>query len=43
MNSYEYVWEKPGTYEVVFVGTNTDYMSATSEIKTVTVNIIEKF
>ena len=43
MHTYEYVWEKPGTYEVVFVGTNSDYLSATSEIKTITVNIIDKF
>lgn len=43
MHTYEYVWEKPGTYEVVFVGSNTDYISSTSEIKTLTVNIIDKF
>ena len=43
MHTYEYVWEKPGTYEVVFVGTNSDYLSATSEIKTMTLNIIDKF
>ena len=43
MHTYEYVWEKPGTYEVVFVGTNSDYLSATSEIKTITLNIIDKF
>ena len=43
MTTYEYIWNEPGTYEVVFVGTNSDYLSATSEVKTVTVNIIEKF
>ena len=43
MQTYEYVWEKPGTYEVVFVGTNSDYLSATSEVKTITLNIIDKF
>ena len=43
MTTYEYVWNEPGTYEVVFVGTNSDYLSATSEVKTVTVNIIDKF
>lgn len=43
MHTYEYVWEKPGTYEVVFVGTNSDYLSATSEVKTITLNIIDKF
>ena len=43
MTTYEYVWNEPGTYEVVFVGTNSDYLNATSEVKTVTVNIIEKF
>ena len=37
MDTYEYTWEKPGIYEVVFVGTNSDYISATSEIKTITV------
>ena len=43
MHTYEYVWEKPGTYEVAFVGTNSDYLSATSETKIITVNIIDKF
>ena len=43
MNTYEYVWNKPGTYEVVFVGTNSDYLSATAQVKTVTINIIDKF
>ena len=43
MDSYEYTWEKPGTYEVVFVGTNSDYLSATEEVKTLTINIVEKF
>lgn len=43
LHTYEYVWDKPGTYEVVFVGTNSDYLSATSEIKTITLNIIDKF
>ena len=43
MHTYEYVWEKPGTYEVVFLGTNSDYLSATSEVKTITLNIIDKF
>lgn len=31
------------TYEVVFVGSNTDYISSTSEVKTMTINIIDKF
>ena len=42
-NKGEHYREKPGTYEVVFVGTNSDYLSATSEIKTITLNIIDKF
>jgi hypothetical protein len=43
MDTYEYVWNEPGTYEVVFVGTNSDYLNATSEVRKLTVNIINKF
>lgn len=43
MTTYEYVWNEPGTYEVVFVGTNSDYLSATSQVKTLRVSIIDKF
>lgn len=43
MDSFEYVWNEPGTYHVTFVGTNSDYMSETMEVKEMTVTIIDKF
>ena len=41
--SYSYVWNKPGTYKVTFVGTNSNYMDSTMEVHEVTVTIVEKF
>ena len=41
MNTYEYVWEKPGTYKVTFVGTNSNYMGSTQEVKEMTITILE--
>lgn len=43
MDSYEYVWNEAGTYVVTFVGTNSDYMDATSEVHEMTITIIDKF
>ena len=43
MDSFEYVWNEPGTYHVTFVGTNSDYKSETMEVKEMTVTIIDKF
>ena len=41
MTTYEYTWTKPGTYNVTFVGTNESYVNATSQIKEMTVTIVE--
>lgn len=41
METYEYVWNEPGTYNVTFVGTNSNYMDATQEIKEMTITILE--
>ena len=43
MDSFEYVWNEAGTYNVTFVGTNSDYKSETMEVKEMTVTIIDKF
>ena len=42
MHSYEYVWTKPGTYKVVFVGRNENYASSTEDIQEFTITILEK-
>jgi hypothetical protein len=42
MHEYVYTWDKPGTYEVVFVGRNENYMSASEQIHKYTINILEK-
>ena len=41
MTSYEYTWEKPGTYNVTFVGTNSNYMDETSQTHEMAVTIVE--
>lgn len=41
MHTYEYVWEEPGNYTVTFVGTNSNYMSSSEEIKEMNITIIE--
>ena len=41
MTTYEYTWEKPGTYNVTFVGTNSNYMDETSQTHEMTVTIVE--
>lgn len=41
MDTYEYVWNEPGTYNVTFVGTNSNYMNATQEVKEMTITILE--
>lgn len=43
MDSYEYVWNEPGTYEVAFVVTNSNYAGSYEVVKKMTVNIIDKF
>lgn len=41
MTTYEYTWEKPGTYNVTFVGTNSNYLDETSQTHEMTVTIVE--
>ena len=41
MPSYEYTWEKPGTYNVTFVGSNSSYRHETQQKKDLTVIIVE--
>lgn len=43
MNSYEYVFEEPGTYKVAFVATNGNYQGSYSVVKEITVHIAHKF
>lgn len=40
LQSFEYVFEKPGTYNVVFLGTNSNFQGSTYQTKELTVNII---
>ena len=42
LENYSYTYEKPGTYVVTFVGSNSNYMSSTSEVKEITLTILEK-
>lgn len=42
MHEYEYVWTKPGTYEVVFVGRNENYASSSEEVIKHKITIMEK-
>ena len=42
IHEYEYTWTEPGTYDVVFVGRNENYMSASEEIQRFTITILEK-
>lgn len=41
MNSYDYIWTEPGTYQVTFVGTNCNYMGNSSQTHSLTVTIIQ--
>ena len=43
MNSYEYVWDEPGTYEVAFVITNSNYAGSFEMVKKMNVTIIDKY
>ena len=43
MDSYEYVWNEPGTYEVAFVVTNSNYAGSYETVKKMTVTIIDKY
>ena len=41
LTSYSYVWNEPGTYKVTFVGTNSNYMDSSMEVKEMTITILE--
>ena len=41
IHSYSYTWNEPGTYKVVFVGSNVNYSSESTMIKELTVTILE--
>lgn len=43
MDSFEHVWNEAGTYEVVFVVTNSNYAGSYELVKKLTINIIDKF
>ena len=42
LHSYEYTWNEPGTYEVVFVGRNENYASASEQVIKYKITILEK-
>lgn len=41
LDSYEYTWNEPGTYTVVFVGTCANYLGSSEQVRTLIVNIVE--
>ena len=41
MTSYEYTWKKPGTYNVTFIGSNSNILQETQQQKDLTVIIVE--
>lgn len=43
MDSYEYTWSEPGTYEVTFVGSNGNYLEEDSQVRSMTVTIMDDF
>ena len=42
LHSYEYVWTKPGTYKVSFLGRNENYAAASEDLQEFTITILEK-
>lgn len=42
MTEYEYVYNEPGTYKAVFVGSNTNYVGSSEEVHEITVTILER-
>ena len=42
IHEYVYTWDKPGTYEVVFVGRNENHLSSSEQIHKYTITILEK-
>ena len=41
LSSYSYTWNEPGTYKVVFVGTNENYQDSSMLIREISVTILE--
>lgn len=41
LEEYSYTWNTPGTYVVTFVGSNDNYIGSTSEVREITVTILE--
>ena len=42
IHEYVYTWDKPGTYEVVFVGRNENYAASSEQLHKYTITILEK-
>lgn len=42
MTSYSYTYEKPGTYQAVFVGRNSNYIGASEEIRQLQVTVLSR-
>ena len=42
LHTYEYTWNEPGTYEVVFVGRNENYASASEQVIKYKITIMER-
>lgn len=42
LTSYSHTWVEPGTYTVTFVGTNSNYLDASSEVIELQITILEK-
>ena len=42
IHEYVYTWDKPGTYEVVFVGRNENYAASSEQFHKYTITILEK-
>lgn len=42
LHSYEYVYTKPGTYKVTFLGRNENYLSSSEMVKEYTITILSK-
>ena len=42
LKSYSYTWNEPGTYKVVFVGTNSNIMDSSVMMQELTITILDK-
>ena len=41
LRSYSYVFEKPGTYQVTFLGTNSNFQGEARQLRSFTINIVD--